>query len=106
MVDTFQISQMFGQSLTGKEVLLLLLSNSFLAASSKSKWHLLETKDPVEADDGADSDVSSDSSDYSYGSVESQKNHDSRAKDKGRVQKSYEGGWARRAEAMRLFKCA
>ena len=86
------------------EVLLLLLSNSFLAANSK--WHLLETKDPVEADDGADSDVSSDSSDYLYGSVESQRTHDSKAKDKGRVQKNHEGGRARRAEAMRLFRAA
>ena len=98
MANTFQISQMFGQSLTGKEVLLLLLSNSFLVASSK--WHLLETKGSA---DRTDSYVSSDSSDYSYGSVESQKNHDSKAKDKGRVQKNHV---ARQAEAMRLFRAA
>ena len=80
------------------EVLLVLLSNSFLAANSK--WHLLETKGPVEADDGADSDVSSDSSDYSYGSVESQKNHNSKAKDKGRVQKKPFGKAGRSYEAF------
>ena len=37
MVITFQISKMFGQSLTSKVLLLFLLCNSFLVANSKPK---------------------------------------------------------------------
>ena len=61
---------MFGQSLTTKVMLLLfLLSNSFLVANCKSKWHLIETKGSAEAE----SDVSSLKS--QDGSVEKQKTH-------------------------------